>query len=100
MRHVLTIFVLLLAFASASPMPQHGNDRQKRQALVVPREIVLPSVAFQPDLTLIKPPATPRVLRISVLSAHSTEIAFHYAFSVFPEGEPIRDGAIECYITR
>src|SRR5215472_3303484 len=52
MRYVLTMFVLLLAFASASPMPQHGNDRQKRKALVVPREIVLPAVAFQPDCPL------------------------------------------------
>lgn len=41
----------------------------------------------------------PKVGTISVNSEFDTEIVYRYAFSVFPQGEPLPDGAVSCLVS-
>ena len=51
-------------------------------------------------ITLIQsaePP--PRVRRLSVVSKYSTEIVFKYGYRSFVENEPVKQDAVECFIS-
>src|SRR4051812_2062650 len=39
----------------------------------------------------------PKVRHLSVISNYSTEIVFKYAYPIFIENEPVKNGAIECF---
>src|SRR5262249_15140740 len=51
-------------------------------------------------LALNQSPDTPRVRRLSVVSKYSTEIVFNYGYRIFVEGEPIKHGVVECFISQ
>ena len=50
--------------------------------------------------TLLQSSAAPKVRRLSVLSPFSTEIVFKYSYPIFIENQPLRRGAVECFVSR
>ena len=50
-------------------------------------------------VTLTQSAEPPRVRRLSVVSNYSTEIVFNYGYSSFVDSEPVKEGAIDCFVS-